>query len=80
MFAGCGLQGAERTDRVVAGSLGGADGLDQEMVGVGFAADGFARSLKEHFVPNYISKSKRWQGKCAILYTLPAGIRLWVMR
>ena len=56
MLAGCGLQGAERTDRVVAGPLGGADGLDQKMVDVGFAADGFARSLQEHFVPNYTSK------------------------
>ena len=53
MLAGCGFQGAERTDGAMAGSGGGGDGFDQEVVGVGLTADGFARRFQEHFVPIY---------------------------
>lgn len=51
MFTGCGGQRAERTDGVMAGAVGGADGFDQEVIGVGLAADSFASRLDEHFVP-----------------------------
>ena len=51
MCAGCRRQRAERANGAMAGAVGSADGFDEQVIGVDFAADYFASRLDEHFVP-----------------------------
>ena len=51
LLGGGGRERAERTDRAVARSLRGGDGLDEEMIDVGLGPDTPARALDEHAGP-----------------------------
>ncbi len=46
--AGSGGEGAERTEDPMARPLGGANGFDEEVLGVGFTSDRLARRFDEH--------------------------------
>ena len=92
MLAGCRLQGAERTDGAMAGAVGCADGFDEKVIGVGFAADCLARWFEEHFVPIYreIGTNTReicWRSQqrgelvdacCGLWFQRDIGLRLFV--
>ena len=68
------LQRAERTDGTVAGTVRSADGFDEQVIGVGLAADCLARRLKEHFVPIYTEIGADAREKCKWATATPATL------